>query len=324
MLELESILEAVSKGKMNVEKAKSLIEKSYMLKKQKKDFSSESFATNLQNQKEEPQEGFKTAFEKLKKTVNIEELLKISSNLVHQISENMPHIDKIQENIANNFQPFGFSPNISGLDSKLSVFRAFHVSPDSVVKENQVVGSQWFGVNFSENAEVKNNKFTAVQFSELAVVRSDFCSSHFSLARLSNVTLQEARLENNKFSRTTLSDVQISESDFTENQVVKSDFSETTIRGSRFSRSLFTSTDFHDCEFDSCDIQGIEFENCKFKECVFSKLHLVMKEPIKITGCNCVGKNITGCHTAEEFLAILNTSNHDSRDESLQDTSFIR
>jgi uncharacterized protein YjbI with pentapeptide repeats len=313
MVELESILEAVSKGKMNVEKAKTLIEKNYVLKKQKKDSYSENSASHSQNHREDTHEGLKTAFEKLKKTVNIEELLKISSNLVHQISENMPHIDKIQENISNNLQPFGFSPNISGLDSKLSVFRAFHVSPDSIVKENQVVGSQWFGVNFSESAEVKNNKFTAVQFSELAVVRSDFCSSSFSLARLSNVTLQEARLENNKFSRTTLSDMSILESDFTENQVVKSDFSETTIRGSRLTRMIFMSTDFQDCEFDSCDIQGIEFENCKFKECVFSKLHLVLKEPIKISGCNCIGKNISGCHTAEEFLEILNSPNNDSR-----------
>ena len=63
---------------------------------------------------------------------------------MHQISENMPQIEKIQENISNNFQPFGFSPNIVGLDSKLSVFRALHVSADSLVKDNQVVGSQWF------------------------------------------------------------------------------------------------------------------------------------------------------------------------------------
>lgn len=244
--------------------------------------------------------------------MNIEELLKISSNLVQQISENMPHIDKIQENISHNLQPFGFSPNISGLDTKLSVFRAFHVSPDSIVNDNQVVGSQWFGVNFSENAVIKNNKFTAVQFSELAIIRSDFCSSHFSLARLSNVTLQEARLDSNKFSRATLSDVSISESDFTGNQVVKSDFSETVIHASRFTRLSFSNVDFQDCEFDSCDFQGIEFENCKFKECVFSKLHFILKEPLKISGCNCVGKNISGCRTAEEFLNLLNSSSPDS------------
>ncbi len=313
MVELEFILEEVSKGKMNVDKAKILIEKNYVLKKQKRDSNFENSTTHSQNPREETHEGLKTAFEKLKKTVNIEELLKISSNLVHQISENMPHIDKIQENISNNLQPFGFSPNISGLNSRLSVFRAFHVSSDSIVKENQVVGSQWFGINFSESAEIKNNKFTAVQFSEFAVMRSDFFSSNFSLARLSNVTIQEARFENNKFSRATLSDVSISESDFTENLVTKSDFSETTIRGSRLTRMIFTSSDFQDCEFDSCDVQGIEFENCKFKECVFLKLHLILNEPIKISGCNCIGKNISGCHTAEELLEILNSPSQDSR-----------
>jgi uncharacterized protein YjbI with pentapeptide repeats len=313
MLELESILEAVSKGKMNVDKAKLLIEKNYILKKQKKSSFSENASFHFQNQKEETQEGLKNAFEKLKKTVHIDELLKISSNFVHQISENMPQIDKIQENITNNLQPFGFSPNINGLDSKLSVFRAFHVSPDSHLKDNQVVGSQWFGVNFSESAEIKNNKFTAVQFSELTVVRSDFYSSNFSLARLSNVTLHEARLENNKFSRATLSDVSILESDFTENQVLKTDLSETTIRSSRLTRMIFTNVDMQDCEFDSCDLQGIEFENCKFKECVFTKLHVILKEPIKISGCNCNGKNISGCHTVEELLEILNSPHHESR-----------
>ncbi|WP_397599562.1 pentapeptide repeat-containing protein [Silvanigrella sp.] len=313
MFELNSILEAVSKGKMNVEKAKSLIEKNYVLRKQRKENSFDNASNPNHVNKEETQEGLKTAFEKLKKTVNIEELLKISSNLVHQISENMPQIDKIQENISNNLQPFGFSPNISGLDSKLSVFRAFHVSDDSSVKENQVVGSQWFGVNFSESSEIKNNKFTAVQFSELAIIRSDFCNSNFSLARLSNVTLQEARLENNKFSRSALSDVTISESDFTENHVVKSDFSETRIHGSRLNRMIFTNVNFHDCEFEDCDIQGIEFEDCKFKECLFSKLHLSLKEPIKISGCSSIGKNFTGCHTAEEFLEILNSPNPETR-----------
>ncbi|WP_158997483.1 pentapeptide repeat-containing protein [Pigmentibacter ruber] len=314
MIELDSILKAVAKGKMDVEKAKLLIEKNYVLKKANKyksDFDNNT--NNFDAQKEESQEGLKTAFEKLKKTVNLEELLKISSNLVQQISENMPQIEKIQENISSNFQPIGFSPNIVGLDAKLSVFRALHVSSDSQVKDNQVVGSQWFGVDFSDHSEVRNNKFTAVQFSELAVIKTDFCLSTYSLARLSNVTLQEARLENNKFSRTTFSDVTISESDFTENQLIKSDFSELTIKTSRLTRINFNGVDFSDCEFEDCDIQGIEFENCKFKECLFTKLHLVLSQPIKISGCNCVGKNFQGCQTAEEFLELINSPYNDSR-----------
>ena len=36
MFELDSILKAVAKGKMDVEKAKVLIEKNYVLKKEKK------------------------------------------------------------------------------------------------------------------------------------------------------------------------------------------------------------------------------------------------------------------------------------------------
>ncbi|KAB8032230.1 pentapeptide repeat-containing protein [Fluviispira multicolorata] len=307
MLDLNSILDSVANGNMNVEKAKSLIEKNYVLKKQKKGFSEE-----FQNAKEESQEGLKSAFEKLKKTVNIEELIKISSNLVSQISENMPQIEKIQENIAHNLQPIGFSPNISGLESKLSVFRAFHSGTDCLIKNNLVVGSQWFGVNISENSEVKNNKFTAVQFSELAIIRTDFCTSQFSLARLSNVTMQEARLENNKFSRTSISDVCIKESDFTENLVVKSDFTETTITGSRLSRLNFHTVDFQDCEIDTCDLQGIDFENCKFKECIFSNLEIIMDEPLKVNGRNIVGRNFSDCKNAEEFLYLLDSTSNDS------------
>lgn len=313
MFELESVLEAVSKGKMNVENAKKLIEKNYILKKRKTNHSFDDSEVNTYNNKDESNESFKIAFEKLKKTVSIDEIIKKSSNIMHQISENVLHIDKIQENIANNFQTIGFSSNISGLESKLSVFRAFKVSTDCVIKENQVVGSQWFGIYFTENSQIKNNKFTAVQFSELTISCSDFCHSNLSLARLSHVILKEARIEHNKFSRATLSDVSVSESDFTENCVVKSDFSETIIHASRLTKMIFTNVDFQDCEFHSCDIQGIEFENCKFKECYFSNLQLVLKEPIKISGCNCIGKNITGCYTIEKFIEILNLPNNDSR-----------
>lgn len=309
MFELDTILQAVAKGKMDINKAKVLIEKNYTLKKEKKT-SSSSNSNGFTNdaQKEDSQEGLKTAFEKLKKSVNIEELLKISSNLVQQISENMPQIEKIQENISNNFQPIGFSPNIVGLESKLSVFRAFHVSEDTHLKDNRVVGSQWFGVDFSDHSDIRNNKFTAVQFTELAVIKSDFSLSTYSLARLSNVVLQEARLESNKFSRTTFSDVTIMESDFTENIVAKSDFSELTIKSSRLTQLQFSSVEFSECEFEDCDIQGIEFENCKFKECLFSKLQLVLAQPMKISGCNCVGKNFQDCQSAEEFLEIINSS----------------
>lgn len=303
MFELELILQEVSKGSMNVQKAKNLIEKNYELKKQK---ISEHGEFN-QTYKEGNQEGFKSAFEKLKKTVNIDELIKFSSHFVYQISENIPQIEKIQENITNNFQNVGFSPNINGLDSKFSVFRAVSVCTDSHIVNNMVVASQWFGVQFLENAIFKNNKFTAVQFSEVSVFRSDFCVSNFSLARLSNVSFHEARLENNKFSRTTLSDLKIKESDFTENQIVKCDFSEMSIRASRLNCMTMTNVDIQDCEFDSCDIQGVEFENCKFKECIFSNLLVVTDEPIKISNCHVSGKNISGCQTIQEFLSLLNS-----------------
>ena len=98
MVELESLLNAVAQGTTTVEKAKVLIEKDYIIKKQKKSPSLEKGKSS--STREYGHEGLKMAFEKLKKTVN------------------MPYIDKIQENISNNFHLFGFSPNTTGIESK--------------------------------------------------------------------------------------------------------------------------------------------------------------------------------------------------------------
>src|SRR5690349_17878043 len=117
-MNLNEILEAVAKGKMNIHKAKSLIERSYAGTHEKR--------MNQTEEGHEPQEdhakdGLRNAFEKIKKSVNIDEILRKSSHLVNQLSENMPHqIDKLQENISNTLQPFGFSPNATGIESKLS------------------------------------------------------------------------------------------------------------------------------------------------------------------------------------------------------------
>jgi len=48
----------------------------------------------------------------------------------------------------------------------------------------------------------------------------------------------------------------------------------------------------------------------------FSKLHLLLNEPYKISGYNSIGKNFSGCQTLEEFLEILNSPNPESRHES--------
>ena len=279
-MDLNSILEEVARGKMGPNTARKLIDK--LDKKMggksaphsegsKRDSSAtgtpgdQKAAGPQESEASDSKEGFRNAFDRLKKSVHIDELIKISSGIVHQIAENMPNqIEKIQENFSANLNTLGFSANNNGVESRLSVFRTFHVSSDSQVAENQVVGSQWFGVNFAETAEVKKNKFAAVQFSEVAIVRSNLCSNNMSLSRLSNVTLQEARFESNRISRTTFSDVSITEADFTNNKLVKSEFAQTVINGSRLAGNQFVGVDFTECEFDGCDIQGILFENCKF------------------------------------------------------------
>jgi uncharacterized protein YjbI with pentapeptide repeats len=302
MFNLDFILKSVAKKNLDPQKAKQMIEEHYVLKKQDKKSSD-----HAQSAKEDSRENLKNAFEKLKKTLHLEELLKISNYFIQHISESMPHIEKFQENI----QSVGFSSHILGLNAKFSVFRAIHVSENTVVQDNLVLGSQWFGIHLSENSEIKSNKFKAVQFTELTVLRSDFCKSSFSLVRLGNVSLQEACFLSNKFVRSTFSDISLKESDFSENDIFKSDFSVVSIFASRLSQMSFHGTDFQECEFDSCEIQGVEFENCKFKECVFCDFHLVSKKPLKISNCRVVGKNFSGSYheNPQEFLNMLNLSN---------------
>lgn len=286
---LEILLEEVAHGKVSVNKAKSKIEKYYTLLK----------ASKSELKKEKPK--LSKAFDAIKKSMHLEDVLKMSTQFVQQISENVPQ--KLQEN----FGPqIGFSSKIQGIDSKLSVFRAVEVPPGSEVEDNQVVGSQWFGVSFYDNCHVKQNKFTAIQMTELILRQSDFCRCQLSLSRMSHVTMQEACFSDNKISLSTWSDVSITESDFTLNKLGRCDFSGMVVNGSRFSRLSFSNVNFKDCEFDSCDIQGIEFENCEFKDCSFSQIQAVSEKAIKVSGRRFVGKQFSQCQSVEEFLELLN------------------
>jgi len=216
-------------------------------------------------------------------------------------------LKKFQESITQNLPPIGFSANIPGIESKLSIFREIKVSSDSNVLENQVIGSQCFGVEFSKTAEIKKNKFTASQLTEFSVICSDFVQIHASLVRFSNLTVQESRFEQSKITRSIWSDVSITESDFSKNTVSKSDFSGSVINASRLADLQFNHVTIKDCEFDQCLFEKVDFENCEFKDCVFQNIQLNLKETLKISECKCVGKTIANCKTEEEFLAALNS-----------------
>ncbi len=310
--DLKKILDSVSQGNLTAVQAQKQIEKlieantpqAEPLKKATANVSTNSGAQILESsESEEPRERLKSAFEKLRKSVNIDELLKISSGLVHQIAETMPHpLERIQENISSNFNTFAFSPNAKGIDSKLSVFRTLHFSDDSVVTDNHVVGSQWFGVNFSGTSEISKNKFTAVQFSEVAVMRSNFVSNVLGLTRLSNASFEEARFEENKTSRSTFSDFCLTESDFTGNRLTKCEFAQTVVNASRIAQCVFNSSDFKECEFDQCDLQGLTFENCIFNECTFQNLEIISKSAMVISNHDFTGRVFSEMKTIEELL----------------------
>jgi uncharacterized protein YjbI with pentapeptide repeats len=313
-IDLNEILAAVAKGALSPSEAKIRIEKAFGRNRAAEPAAAGRPADSLREQQPDPatdgREILSSAFDKLRKTVNVDELLKISSGLVNQIAENMPgQFGRLQENLTTNFEAvsaLGFSAGTPGVDAKLSVFRTFHVGNGCRVEGNQVVGSQWFGVNFDENAEVVENKFTAVQFSEVAVVRSTLGRNVMGLSRLSNVTFQESRVEGNRFSRSTFSDVSLTESDLDGCRMLKSEFSRTVMNASRLSRCVFEGSSLEECEFDGCELEGVTFENCSFRECSFEGVAVAAAESVRITGLSLSGRSFRGVRSVERFLELLN------------------
>jgi uncharacterized protein YjbI with pentapeptide repeats len=294
-LDLNDILIAVAKGRLSPAEAKAQIEK--------------GLEKGLEKGVGDGREVLATAFDKLRKNVHVDELLKISSGLVQQIAENMPgQIEKFHENLSHNIgsiNALGFSAGTPGVDAKLSVFRTFHVGADSEVEGNQVVGSQWFGVNFDDRAVVRDNKFTAVQFSEVAALRSTLSGNTLGLSRLSNVTLEEARVAENRISRSTFSDVSFTESDLEKCRLVKSEISQTVLNASRLSECSFDAASFAECEFDSCELVGVTFENCSFRECSFEEVQFTAQEPLKIVGVTLTGRTFHRIRSAKSFQEAL-------------------
>jgi uncharacterized protein YjbI with pentapeptide repeats len=294
-MEINKILESLAKGEISRERAKELINELYAKPGAGSEGSGDSSGDSI-----------KRAFERVKKSRNIDDFIKVSSGLVHQIAENMPEkIERFQENVLSDMNIAGFSANIKGISSKFSLFRSFQVSSDCAVSDNQAVGCQWFAVQFDKKAEIVANKFTAVQLTEVAVVQSNFSRNTFSLSRVSNVTLREAKVESNRLSRSTLSDAAMTESDFTENRLSKSEFAQTVFNGSRINKNTFNAATFRECDFESCDIQGVEFENCRFEECAFNEIVVTDGTSCRIADKTVVGKTFSACKTFAELLAAI-------------------
>lgn len=266
-MNLEKILESVAQGRIDISAAKNHIKKIY-----------DSRRTQLDG------------------------LLKKSTDVVQQITENVPtQIEKFSQN----WNGVAFSPHFDGLEAKLSLFRGLEISRDCTVNENQVLGSQWFGVRFSDKSELILNKLTAVQLSEVSSTRSNFSNNNLSLTRMHNIALQEARFEDCRLNRSTISEFSTSESDFIANKLNKSEMTRTILNESRIANNIFETTHFNDCEFSNCDIQGIEFENCEFNECVFTNVHFNNKTPVKLINKKIKGLSLHDCKSFEEFIACL-------------------
>lgn len=325
-MSLNKILESFSKGEIDKETAKELIHSFYGKSKSAPATETQGKPTAgpLPEERGDRTESLKRALASFRKSKNLDGLLKASTDIMHQLAENVPsqlerlrenvpsQLERLRENVLHDISVAGVASNVKGITSKLSIFRSFSVSEDSAVEENMAIGSQWFAVKFDRHADVRQNKFTAVQFSEVAAVQSNLCSNLISLSRWSNVSLQECKVEENRFSRMTFSDVSIAESDFTENKVQKSEFAQTVVNASRLAGNQFSGVMFRECEFDECDIQGVEFENCHFEECSFTRVEVNAGKPVRIANRNLTGRAFANIHSAEELLAAFETQAHDT------------
>jgi uncharacterized protein YjbI with pentapeptide repeats len=294
--DLSKVLENVATGKTPIQKARTLIEKHYVAE-------DSSLAEDKKASKKissgEGKGKIKDVIDNFKKKVNLDEILKKSTKIVHQISENVPQ--KIQDNLA----PIGLYTKIEGVEAKISVFRDIKTGDDNHITDNYVTGSQLLHVQLSEKSELNENKFMAVQLSDFSLIRSDFCKSQLSLSKISHVSIQESCFVKNKIALSTWSDVSVTESDFTENILKRSHLSSTIVHSSRLSKLKFMQSHFKDCEFESCDIQGITFENCQFKECSFHHIKCISDKRLKISNVTITGREFAQCNTPEEFLALL-------------------
>ncbi len=325
-MDLNKVLESFARGEINKEKAREMIHAAYS-KMSAKAHELREEGEKGADASESAGDSFRKAFDKIKKTKNIDDFLKVSSGLVHQIAEKVPgEIEKIQENVLSDMNIAGFSANIKGVTSKFSIFRGFEVDKNCDVEENLAVGSQWFAVRFSNRAEVLKNKFTAVQLSEVDVGKSSFLSNNVALSRISNVTLAQSRIDANRISRATLSDVSMTDSDFKNGALVKSEFAQTVINGTRFAKCQFVESTLRECDFDDCNLQGVVFENCRLEECSFSDVQVTCDTVRTISEQVVVGRAVSGVRTFEELVAALceGSSTADLPHAAHQDQKSVR
>jgi uncharacterized protein YjbI with pentapeptide repeats len=291
MKDLQSILKAVSRGKMDVARAENLIQ--------------ELFEASHGIDSPEKSQPFDSLPELKSKTFDkVAKAKNTVDSALAQLGERV-RIDSILKKSSIFGGKVEFRPEHSGFDARLSIFSGIDVSEDSQAEANSVSGSQWKNARFRDMAEVRRNHFTISQISDLTCTRSNFSSNELGLARLSGVTVAESRFENNRLSRSQCVDVSLTESDFTHNKLLRSELSGVVLNASRVANVIMNSSRWLECEFDQSDIQGLKFENCTFDECRFTNCELVSSDSRALEGLKIKGRTFEGLRSVEEWLSAL-------------------
>ncbi|MEY2987031.1 MAG: hypothetical protein RJB13_552 [Pseudomonadota bacterium] len=291
MKELRTILNDVSKGKLEAKKAEKMIEALFKAVEAGGSAGSEPrkrFGAVL----------FNGMFEGLSGQVSVRKIVEKSREYVQGADRRLT--------------PAGFQ-------SHLSLLSHLDVSEDCRQSSNSVSGSQWKQVEFLQECDIRDNKFTVTQLSDFLCSRSDFSKNQFGLAKLSDVTVCESRFEGNRISRTLCCDMSLTESDFTANRLLSCEVRGLAVNGSRLSGLTLLSSQLTECEFDQSDIQGIRFEDCTFDECSFVNCEIVSDDYQVIRGMRAKGVRLNGLHSAAELVAALESperASHNARRSS--------
>lgn len=276
MKELRTILNEVSKGRLETKRAEKMIEALY--------HTAEAGHAGRTLNKKTGNGLFNNMLDGLGGQLNVRSLVEQSKRLIQGVERGSVH---------------------EGFHSHLSLLAQIKISEDCRAVGNSVSGSQWNQVQFNQECDARDNKFTVTQVSEFLCSRSDFSQNQFGLAKLSAITVCESRFEGNRISRTLCRDLSLTESDFTSNRLLSCEVRGVSVNGSRLSGLTLVSSQLTECEFDQSDIQGLRFEDCTFEECSFVNCEIVTDNYPVIRGVRAQGVRLEGLHSVEELIAAL-------------------
>jgi uncharacterized protein YjbI with pentapeptide repeats len=241
----------------------------------------------------------------LNKNQTIEEIEKLSQFSFQEVlNTQVEKLGKrLQEQVSQSFGQVSFS--VAGISSSLSLFRDFKSDDTCVIEKNQSAGSHWQHSNIEFYSVLLQNSFSAVQFCEADINRSELTNNVFGFSRLSQFEVDGSGLHDSKIQRSTVSDFTLLDSLVQNVNVLKTSIANLKFRNSKWKNIELKGISIADCEFLDSHLGNIVFQNCSFKDCSFEKIKVVSDKTITVEGIQANGLSLSNIHSLEHFLAAL-------------------